>query len=255
MLTKAMIGSNDDHCIDVFQETVAKVHGVISAEKFRFVHNDESARRYRWGYMVVYDKDAADIGRIIEFAMTSSSYKTVIGSAIHDPDYITYFEPVIETNRKELTHGYMAKEGRAPEEKETDLARTNAERNSEPYLTRWRRADVDSLRLEDWAGAVAGPTYLEATLRIPRSTLHRWQRRNQVIALRKGLGRHVFPLAQFVDGRPVAGIPDVFALAKHPRVAWSWLVHPSPYIDGNVPIELLRRDMVTEVVVAAKMSF
>lgn len=63
----------------------------------------------------------------------------------------------------------------------------------------------DSLRIEDWAGAVAGPTYLEAHFGIPRSTLHWWQRSNDVVALRKGARKHVFPLAQFIDGRHCAG--------------------------------------------------
>lgn len=47
----------------------------------------------------------------------------------------------------------------------------------------------------------------------------------------------------------------MFALAKEPRSAWSWLVHPSPYLEGSVPIDLLGRDLVDEVVIAARRSF
>ncbi|RUZ18568.1 hypothetical protein EN953_34865, partial [Mesorhizobium sp. M7A.F.Ca.CA.001.04.1.1] len=83
--------------------------------------------------------------------------------------------------------------------------------------------DLESMLIEDWAGRVAGSTYLEEHLRIARSTLHRWQRRGEVIALRKGGRKHVFPLAQFVDGRPVAGIRDVLSLITNPRLAWLWL--------------------------------
>lgn len=53
--------------------------------------------------------------------------------------------------------------------------------------------DLESMLIEDWAGHVAGSTYLEENLRIARSTLHRWQRRGDVIALRKGGRKHVFP--------------------------------------------------------------
>ncbi|RUX43066.1 hypothetical protein EN994_30185, partial [Mesorhizobium sp. M7A.F.Ca.CA.002.09.1.1] len=53
--------------------------------------------------------------------------------------------------------------------------------------------DLESMLIEDWAGRVAGSTYLEEHLRIARSTLHRWQRRGEVIALRKGGRKHVFP--------------------------------------------------------------
>ena len=114
-----------------------------------------------------------------------------------------------------------------------------------------RAADLQSMLLEDWAGEVAGSTYLEEKLRIPRSTLHRWQRRGEVVALRKGGRKHVFPLAQFVDGRPVLGISDVLSAIANPRLAWFWLTRPAPELNGRVPIEMLREDMVEDVVRAA----
>ena len=114
-----------------------------------------------------------------------------------------------------------------------------------------RAADLQSMLLEDWAGEVAGSTYLEEKLRIPRSTLHRWQRRGEVVALRKGGRKHVFPLAQFVDGRPVLGISDVLSAIANPRLAWFWLTRPAPELNGRVPIEMLREDMVADVVRAA----
>ncbi|MER9306884.1 MbcA/ParS/Xre antitoxin family protein [Mesorhizobium sp. M0293] len=113
--------------------------------------------------------------------------------------------------------------------------------------------DLESMLIEDWAGRVAGSTYLEENLRIARSTLHRWQRRGEVIALRKGGRKHVFPLAQFVDGRPVAGIPGVLSQISNPRLAWLWLTRPSAQLDGRVPIDLLRHDQVDEVVEAARV--
>ena len=115
-----------------------------------------------------------------------------------------------------------------------------------------RGGDLDSMIIEDWAGRVAGATYLEDNLRIPRSTLHRWYRCNEVIALRKGRQRHVFPLAQFVDGRPASGIREVLAHITHPRLAWFWMIHPSSKLNGRVPIELLKQDLVSEVVSAAR---
>ncbi|MBB6468077.1 hypothetical protein HNQ96_003961 [Aminobacter lissarensis] len=115
-----------------------------------------------------------------------------------------------------------------------------------------RGGDLDSMTIEEWAGRVAGATYLEENLRIPRSTLHRWFRCNEVIALRKGRQRHVFPLAQFVDGRPASGIREVLAHIPHPRQAWHWMIHPSPMLNGRTPIELLKQDLVGDVVSAAK---
>ncbi|MBB6413783.1 hypothetical protein [Mesorhizobium sangaii] len=97
-----------------------------------------------------------------------------------------------------------------------------------------RDQQTDCLRIEDWAGQVAGPTYLEEHFHIPRSTLHWWQRHNDVVALRKGARKHVFPLAQFIDGRPAPGIRQVLSLIPNPRPAWLWLTSPSPRLDGRI---------------------
>ncbi|TPN89705.1 DUF2384 domain-containing protein [Mesorhizobium sp. CU2] len=115
-----------------------------------------------------------------------------------------------------------------------------------------RATALQSMLIEDWAGEVAGSTYLEEKLRIPRSTLHRWQRRGEVVALRKGGRKHVFPLAQFIDGRPVPGIGEVLSAIANPRLAWFWLTRPSPELGGRVPVEMLREDLVEDVVRAAR---
>lgn len=122
----------------------------------------------------------------------------------------------------------------------------------EPLSAPQRSDDLESMLIEDWAGRVAGSTYLEENLGIARSTLHRWQRRGDVIALRKGGRKHVFPLAQFVDGRPVAGISDVLKQIGNPRLVWLWLTRPAAELDGRIPIDLLRQDQVGDVVEAAR---
>ncbi|WP_109574934.1 DUF2384 domain-containing protein [Aminobacter sp. AP02] len=123
---------------------------------------------------------------------------------------------------------------------------------SVPRDTHAPSGELDSMLMEDWAGQVAGQTYLEENLRIPRSTLHLWKRRNEVIALRTGRRKHVFPLAQFIDGRPVSGIRDVLAILSGPRVSWYWLSRPSPDLAGCTPIDMLKRDRVAEVIAAAR---
>ncbi|BCH05062.1 hypothetical protein MesoLj131b_70610 (plasmid) [Mesorhizobium sp. 131-2-5] len=110
-----------------------------------------------------------------------------------------------------------------------------------------RASDLQAVLIEDWAGEVAGSTYLEEKFRIPRSTLHRWQQRGEVVALRKGGRKHVFPLAQFVDGRPAMGIREVLAAISNPRLAWFWLTRPCPELDGRIPIKMLREDLIEDV--------
>lgn len=138
----------------------------------------------------------------------------------------------------------------------TDRASENPPPTAEPGQPAFRiaeqAAELQSMLIENWAGEVGGSTYLEENFRIPRSTLHRGQRRNEVIALRKGGRKHVFPLAQFVGGRPAPGIRELLSLIPNPRLAWFWLARPSLGLHGRTPIEMLKHDMVREVMPAAR---
>jgi hypothetical protein len=109
-----------------------------------------------------------------------------------------------------------------------------------------------SIKVNDWAGPAVGSTQLEAEYGVNRSTLYRLQRRNAVIALRTGGRKHVFPLAQFVDGRPVAGLDQISSILSPPRVAWFWLTRRCEALEGVTPLELLKADRVDEVVAAAR---
>jgi hypothetical protein len=121
---------------------------------------------------------------------------------------------------------------------------------------RRRLADyATDVPLEDWAGPVAGSTILMLEMKIARSTLHDWQQRGEVIALLKGSRAHVFPRAQFVDGRPVQGVRDILDVAGSPRRAWFWMVHPSPLLGDKRPIDLLKQDRRQEVVKAVRTVF
>lgn len=108
---------------------------------------------------------------------------------------------------------------------------------------------------ESWAGATAGPVDLAHKLGVSRSTLHAWQTKRLAIGLLNGLRKTVFPLEQFVDGKPVAGIADVLAVIGEPRVAWMWLKEPSPLLNGATPLARLKRGHLDEVLRAAQTNF
>ncbi|REF73349.1 hypothetical protein BDD41_1903 [Paracoccus versutus] len=111
-----------------------------------------------------------------------------------------------------------------------------------------------SSRIEDWAGPVAGPAEIERTFGTKRSTLHDWQKRGAVIDLLKGERKHVFPLAQFVDGRPAKGMSDVARIIRNPRAAWQWLIQPKPSL-GGTPLDQLKAGNIDRVVAAADLDF
>jgi uncharacterized protein (DUF2384 family) len=110
-------------------------------------------------------------------------------------------------------------------------------------------------KVEDWAGPVAGASELSRDYGIPRSTLHRWQHAGEVIGLLKGTKKHVFPIEQFIDGRPARGISHIVDLANSHRVAWLWLRQANPVLDGRTPIDLLKQDSIDEVIDTARAYF
>ncbi len=110
-------------------------------------------------------------------------------------------------------------------------------------------------KVEDWAGPLAGPTELEREFGVARSTLHTWQKQGVVIGLLVGVRKHAFPTEQFVDGRPVAGLPTIVEAIGDPRAAWLWLREPNPGLAGVTPLARLKAGATDKVVEMARSNF
>jgi len=108
------------------------------------------------------------------------------------------------------------------------------------------------MALEDWASATAGPVQIALELGVSRSTLQAWRTKRLAIGLLNGARKTVFPLEQFVDGKPVAGIADVLAVIGEPRATWMWLKEPSPLLNGATPLARLKRGRLNEVLRVAQ---
>lgn len=114
---------------------------------------------------------------------------------------------------------------------------------------------VHTRPLESWAGPVAGPVEIEKQLHVARSTLNEWHRRNAVIGLLRGERKHVYPLEQFVDARPLQGISEVAKIAPDERAAWLWLRQPHGRFDMRPPLDLLKAGRRDEVIQTAERDF
>jgi hypothetical protein len=116
-------------------------------------------------------------------------------------------------------------------------------------------AYAKDIPLETWAGKMAGTTELQETLGIPRSSIYDWQQAGHVISFLKGVKKHVFPVAQFQDGRPVGGLAEITKIAGGQRIAWLWLIEPCPELKGKVPLDVLKTDKRAVVIEAARTYF
>lgn len=107
--------------------------------------------------------------------------------------------------------------------------------------------------VDDWAGPVAGPTEIERYYGIPRSTLYRWQKHNEAVAINtRTTSKPVFPLRQFIDGRPLPGIASIISIVGSQREAWKWLNSPNPDFADDAPLDWLASGKVDIVVGAAE---
>ncbi|TAL37840.1 MAG: hypothetical protein EPN98_02210 [Phenylobacterium sp.] len=109
--------------------------------------------------------------------------------------------------------------------------------------------------LNTWAGPTAGPVEIERRLGVPRSTLHLWQTKGLVIRLVDGVRKPVFPIEQFVESKPIAGIADVLAVIGEPNTTWMWLKEPHPLLGDATPLARLQRGALAEVMDAARTNF
>ena len=108
---------------------------------------------------------------------------------------------------------------------------------------------------EAWAGQLAGPLELERKFGIARSTLHTWQQQGSIIAVLVGARKHAFPVEQFIDGRPVAGLAPLVETVGDTRTAWLWLREPNPGLSGATPLSRLKAGAIDPVLEIARSNF
>ncbi|KST59358.1 hypothetical protein AO398_18755 [Methylobacterium sp. GXS13] len=192
----------------------------------------------------------------------TASLMAAVGRAVEQGDLVRAMHAVLDHLKTERSVSGSSEPGDEKPQKLIlkPLGAVEVSRGAAPGETIDRRDGLKQiaaralpLRLEDWAGSLAGAGELAANLGIARSTLQDWRRSGAVVGLLKGTRKHLFPLAQFVDGRPVAGLAEVLAIVGDPRTAWLWLVEP--YARGGSPLEDLKRGRVTPVVDAARDDF
>lgn len=109
--------------------------------------------------------------------------------------------------------------------------------------------------IEEWAGPVGGASDIEAQIGVKRTTLNTWVKQGAVIGLLRGQRKLAYPLEQFIDGRPLQGIPDVLAVAPDARSAWLWMRQPHGALNGRTPLAALRAGQQDRVRTIARRDF
>lgn len=93
--------------------------------------------------------------------------------------------------------------------------------------------------VESWAGVVADAEATAARLGVTLDKLSGWLEEGRIISVAPLDSENVYPIEQFVDGRPVKGLRELVAICPAPRSAWLWLRQPHVFFDGRTPLAAL----------------
>jgi hypothetical protein len=112
-----------------------------------------------------------------------------------------------------------------------------------------------TLPVADWAGEVLNSAALQDRLHISHNDFDHWASMGSLVALQNGDAGVVYPVDQFVDGRPIEGLREVLELIGRPRVAWLWLRTARAGPESQPPIELLKEGQIKQALLIAKRDF
>ncbi|MBY4639889.1 hypothetical protein K6L44_07785 [Gluconacetobacter entanii] len=146
----------------------------------------------------------------------------------------------------------------SPEKKivsSTDDSKTDDLRTVEQLNSSDLKKFVVETPIESWAGYVLKAGEIREKFGIPTSTLHSWRETNKIVAIKRNHRNFCYPIEQFVDSKPVAGIEDILKLSPSSRSAWLWLCQRHPTTKDMRPIDLLRNGDAQVVVDAAHGEF
>jgi len=132
-----------------------------------------------------------------------------------------------------------------------DVGETVSRRTGERLLLNHAK----TLPVADWAGEVLNSSALRDRLHISHDDFDHWQSSGSLIALPNGDAGVVYPVDQFVDGRPIEGLREVLEVVGRPRVAWLWLRTARPGSESQSPIELLKGGHIKRALLIAKRDF
>lgn len=125
-----------------------------------------------------------------------------------------------------------------------------------PYEELMAYADETSEQTVGWHGELIDAALVKWRHGIAQDELLRLYNSGRVVGFdddaKTGL---LFPDAQFNDGAAVVGIDQVIDVIEIADEAWLWLLQPSPYLEGEIPLEQLKRGNIAIVVAAAHAQY
>lgn len=122
---------------------------------------------------------------------------------------------------------------------------------SDPLASARLRGLHVKLEVLEKAGGVLQPGEVAGLLRMSRQAVGKRRRSGQLLALSTGKRGFEYPACQFGDGGVVPGLGEVlaaFADEVDPWMQLAFLVAPHGSLDGETPLDLMRRGEIDPVI-------
>ena len=107
--------------------------------------------------------------------------------------------------------------------------------------------------LESWAGPVFNAEDTARALGVLPSVLEHWTHYGLAICLPDRSG--VYPVDQFVEGRPIEGLGGVLGIVQLPREAWLFMRQSSAFLDGMTPLAALKVGRIEDTLTWARRCY
>jgi hypothetical protein len=103
------------------------------------------------------------------------------------------------------------------------------------------------------AGGALTSEQVSEVLGISRQAVDKRRASNQLLALTQGKRGYSYPSFQFEDGKTVTGLEEVLGELKDldPWMQMVFFTSPNERLEGKIPLEQLRKELVSEVKAAA----
>lgn len=94
--------------------------------------------------------------------------------------------------------------------------------------------------IDQWAGGTLTAGELRKALSVRPRDLAKWLNDGTIVGFPDKNSIDRYPLEQFVQNSPVAGLDEIVAATGDPRVAWLWLRQPHVMLNRRRPIDILK---------------
>lgn len=125
-----------------------------------------------------------------------------------------------------------------------------------PYEELMAYADECAANVRGWHGELIDADTILARHAIARDELVHLRTEGQVVGLECAPDDvAIYPAAQFMDDNVIPGICEVRTVVGIEDEAWLWLIMPSAYLDGAIPLDCLKQGKIQAVVEAAHHQY